>query len=57
MEEGFFFGEVGVLICGTNVYSVRSKTSCLFYTVEKENIVNLLKNHSLASKLFYELAI
>lgn len=47
LEDGSFFGEVGVLITGIRTCSIRSKTSCLFYTISKRMIIQILKKHPL----------
>ena len=56
MEEGFFFGEVGILITGTRTCSVRSRTSCLFYTISKNNMISILYKHPLQTRVLFAIA-
>lgn len=46
LDVGFFFGEIGLLITGTRTCSIRAKTSCMFYTIEKEQLLEILANYS-----------
>lgn len=56
MEDGSFFGEVGVLITGIRTCSIRSKSSCLFYTISKRMIIQILKKHPLQTRVLFTIA-
>ena len=43
--EGCYFGEIGVLLTGKRSCSVRSKTVCIFYSLNKEELNKILVNY------------
>jgi len=56
LEEGFFFGEIGVLVTGTRTASVRAKTSCLFYSIEKDSLLEILNRHPTPTRVLLAIA-
>ena len=42
LGEGAFFGEIGILVTGARTCSVKAKTSCLFYIIDKKDFVPIL---------------
>jgi CRP-like cAMP-binding protein len=45
LGEGSYFGEIGVLLTGKRTVSVKSKTPCIFFIIEKDDLVNTLDNY------------
>jgi len=45
LGEGCYFGEIGVLLTGKRSVSVRAKTACIFFTIDKEDLKKILENY------------
>ena len=56
LTEGFFFGEVGILLTGTRTCSVVAKTSCIFYTINKKDLTTAIEKNPIQYKILYEIA-
>ena len=50
MGEGCYFGEIGCLLTGKRSVSVRSKTACIFFTIEKFDLIRILENYPAQAK-------
>jgi CRP-like cAMP-binding protein len=44
LSEGSYFGEIGCLITGTRSTYVKAKTSCIFLSITKEELLKTLAN-------------
>jgi len=43
LEEGAYFGEIGLLITGCRSVTVRARTNCIFQVLEKEKFFLIMK--------------
>jgi len=50
LGEGSYFGEIGVLLTGKRTVSVKSKTLCIFFIIEKDQLVQTLANYPAFAK-------
>ena len=50
LGEGSYFGEIGVLLTGKRTVSVKSKTPCIFFIIEKDEFVQTLEKYPALAK-------
>ncbi|CAI2367549.1 unnamed protein product [Moneuplotes crassus] len=43
LTEGSYFGEIGLLLTGVRTVSVRAKTLCIFFMIDKDGILKILE--------------
>ena len=56
MSEGAYFGEVGLFIKGKRTVSVRSKSVCIFFTIQKEDLFEVIQDYPLHEKFLRAVA-
>jgi CRP-like cAMP-binding protein len=42
LNEGAYFGEIGILLTGVRSVTIRAKTACIFFVIQKEEFIRIL---------------
>jgi CRP-like cAMP-binding protein len=42
LSEGAYFGEIGILLTGVRSVTIRAKTACIFFVIQKDEFVRIL---------------
>jgi len=56
MSEGTYFGEIGVLLTQKRTCFVKARTLCVFFTINKEDLINAIETNSIVMKFLLSVA-